>query len=55
MADVAGERTVLAPAGHAAVHELGIALAHDVGADAEPLGHAGSEAFEEHVGALAQL
>ena len=55
MPDVARERTVLAPAGHACVHQPRIAFATRVGADAEPFRDAGPESFEQHVGLLAQL
>ena len=54
VADVAGERTVLAPPGHARVDEPLVAGAARVGADAEALGDAGTEPFEQHVGLLAQ-
>ena len=49
-----GERPVLAPAGHAAVDEARVAREADVGAEAEPLHHAGAETLDEHVGALDQ-
>ena len=45
-------RTVLAPAGHAAVDELRVAGEAHVGAEAEPLGHAGPEALDQRVGLL---
>ena len=48
------ERPVLAPAGHAAVHEPRVAGEARVGADAEPLGHAGPEALDQRVGLLDQ-
>ena len=51
VADVAGERAVLAPAGHARVDEPRVAGAARVGTDAESLGDAGPEPFEQHVGA----
>ena len=54
VADVARERTVLAPPGHAGVDEPVVAGAARVGADAEPFGDAGPEALEQHVGLLAQ-
>ena len=54
VADVAGERTVLAPTGHARVHEASVAGAARIGADAESLGDAGPEPFEQHVGLFAQ-
>ncbi len=45
-------RAVLAPAGHAPVHELRVAGETHVGAEAEPLGDAGPEALDERVGPL---
>ncbi|CAM4073024.1 hypothetical protein STAL104432_32080 [Streptomyces albus] len=48
------ERSVLAPAGHPAVHQAGVALQADLRADAEPFGHPGAEALDEHVGTLDQ-
>ena len=45
-------RTVLAPAGHAAVDELRVPGEAGVGPDAEPLGHAGPEALDERIGLL---
>ena len=45
-------RTVLAPAGHAAVDELRVAGEARVGAEAEPLGDAGPEALDQRVGLL---
>ena len=47
-------RPVLAPAGQAAVHEPRVAGGALVGADAEALGDARPEHFEEHVGLLDQ-
>ena len=47
-----GVGAVLAPAGHAAVDELGVAGQAVIRADAEALGHAGAEALDEHVGLL---
>ena len=49
------ERTVLAPAGHPAVYQPGIARETRLRPEAEPLEHAGPEAFDQHVGALQQL
>ena len=46
------QRAVLAPAGHAAVHQPRVARVAGVRAEAEPLHHAGAEAFEQHVGLL---
>ena len=46
-----GERPVLAPAGHAAVDELRIALQQRLGAEAEALHHAGAKALDDRVGA----
>ena len=54
VADVARERAVLAPTGHARVHEPRVAGPARVGPDAEALGDAGPESFEQHVGAFAQ-
>ena len=51
VAGALGERAVLAPAGHAAVDEARIAREHDVGPEAEALHHAGTEAFDQRVGA----
>ena len=51
VADVARERAVLAPPGHARVDEPRVARPARVGPDAEPFGDAGPEAFEQHVGA----
>ena len=48
------ERTLLAPARHAAVDEARIAREADVGAEAEPLHHAGPEALDQRVGLLDQ-
>ena len=45
-------RAVLAPTGHAAVHEARVAGEADVGADAEPLRHAGPESLGQRIGAL---
>ena len=47
-------RTALAPAGHAAVDEAGVAVEAGVGADAEPFGHPWPEALDEGVGLLDQ-
>ena len=52
-ADV-GERTLLAPAGHAAVDEARVPREADVGAEPEPLHHARPEALDQHVGLLDQ-
>jgi hypothetical protein len=46
------ERAFLAPSGHAAVDEPGIALEALVGAKPEALGHAGAKSFDEGVGPL---
>ena len=48
-------RAVLAPAGHAAVHELRVAGEADVGADAEALHDARAEALDERVGLLDEV
>ena len=45
-------RTVLAPPGHAAVHELRVAREAVVGTEAEPLGHARAVALDQRVGLL---
>ena len=47
-------RTVLAPAGHAAVDELRVAGEADVGTEAEALGHARPVALDQRVGLLDQ-
>jgi len=47
-----GVRAVLAPAGHAAVDEEGVAGQAGVGPDPEPLGHAGRKSLDQGVGAL---
>ncbi len=47
-----GQRAVLAPAGHAPVDEARIAFQRDVRAQAHALGHARTEALEQHVGLL---
>jgi hypothetical protein len=44
-----------APAGHPAINELWVALQRDLGAEAEPLHHAGPKPFEHHVGAFEEL
>src|SRR5271170_5273737 len=44
------ERTCLAPAGHAAIDKLRIALKRNIGSEAETLHHARSKALEEGVG-----
>ena len=48
------ERPVLAPAGHAAEDEAGVALRARLRAEAEPLGDAGPEALDQHVGLVGQ-
>ena len=47
-----GERAVLAPAGHAGVHEPRVAGEARLGADPEPFGDAGPVPLEERVGLL---
>ena len=49
-----GEWPVLAPPGEAAVDEARVARAADVGPDAEPLGDAGPEHLEHHVGRVGE-
>ena len=49
-----GERAFLAPAGHAAIDQLGIAREADVGPEAQPLGDAGAERLGHAVGLLDQ-
>ena len=44
------ERSLLAPAGHAAVDELPIAGKKNVGTEPKALHHAGAEAFDQRVG-----
>ena len=48
------QRAVLAPAGHAAVDQPRVARRQHLGAEAEPLHHAGPKALDQHVGALDQ-
>lgn len=55
VAGAVGQRSVLAPAGHPAVDETGIALQARAGADAEPFGDAGAVPLHEDVGALHQF
>ena len=50
-----GVRAVLAPAGHAAEHQLRVAGEALVGPDAEPFHDAGAEALDERVGRLDQI
>lgn len=50
-----GERAVLAPAGHAAVDQPGVAGVAVTGADAEALGDAGAVALDQDVGALGEV
>ena len=52
--DVAGQRAVLSPARHPAVHEARVVGEQRVGSDAEPFGDARSKALHEHVGPLAE-
>jgi hypothetical protein len=47
-------RAVLAPPGHPTVDERGVAFPARLRADAQTLGHAGTEAFDEHVGTFDQ-
>ena len=55
MAGGVRQRAFLAPAGHAAVDQLWIAREHDVGAEAEPLHHAGAKTFDQRIGAGEQV
>ena len=48
-------RAVLAPAGHPAEHQLGVAGEALVGPDAEPLHHARAEALDQRVGVLDEV
>jgi hypothetical protein len=48
------ERTLLSPAGHAAVDDAGVARQHRIGPEAQALHHAWPVALDEHVGALQQ-
>ena len=48
-------RAFLAPAGHAAEHELGVAGVALLGAHTEALHHAGAEALDERIGARHQV
>ena len=54
VAGAGGERSVLAPAGHAGVDEPRVAGRAGVGPEAQPLRHTGAEALDEHVGHLRQ-
>jgi hypothetical protein len=54
MAGRLGERTFLAPAGHAAIDQPGIALQADVGPEPQPLGDAGAERLGQSVGLVDQ-
>ena len=49
------ERSFLTPSGHASVDESWVAFETMVGTEAEPLGHTGTEAFDQRVGLLDQL
>ena len=49
-----GQRTVLAPSGHASDDELRIAREQHVGAESQPLDHARPEAFDQRVRALGE-
>ena len=44
----------LAPAGHAPVHQPGVASQAVVGPETEPFGHARAEPFDQRVGLLDQ-
>lgn len=55
VAGAVGERAVLAPAGHPAVHQPGVAGVAVPGTDAEALGHAGAVALDEQVGAFDEV
>ena len=44
------QRAFLAPAGHPAEYEARIARHHDIGAEAQPLHHAGTKAFDQRIG-----
>ncbi len=48
-------RSVLPPAGHAPEDELRIVLEQHIGAEAQPLHHARTIAFDQPVGALAKV
>ena len=50
-----GQRAVLSPAGHPAVDQPRVDRVALLGADPEPLGHAGSHPLDQQVGALGQL
>ena len=51
MAGVGGKGAGLSPAGHAAVDEARIVVQQHVGAEAQPLHHAGAVAFDQAVSA----
>ena len=52
MAGGKGQRAVLPEPAHAGVHQAGIAAPAFLGAEAEALHHAGTEAFDEHIGTV---
>ena len=52
MAGRVRQRPGLAPARHPAVDQPRVARQRDVGAQPQPLHHAGPEALDQHVGAL---
>jgi hypothetical protein len=54
MAGPRGQRTVLAPPGHAAVDEGPVPDKTGIGPDAQPLRHAGTESLDESVGPFDQ-
>ena len=47
-------RPVLSPARHATINQLGVVLEQRVRSEAELFQHAGTEAFDQHVGAASQ-
>ncbi len=54
MAGRLGQRPLLAPAGHAAIHQRRIALEAHLGPQAEPLHHTRAHAFDQRIGAVDQ-
>jgi len=52
---ILGERPVLPPAGHPAVHESGITGEHLVRTDTESLGYTGPKAFDDSVYASGEI
>ena len=49
-----GHRALLAPTGHPAEHQPGVAGQADLGPETEPFGHTGTESLHQSVGLLDQ-